>query len=91
MENMAVTAAPQADFWRGKSVLVTGHTGFKGAWLSIWLDMLGSQVFGFALDPHTQPSPPETSMPMSPSSRVANRPANAATMAAPTLSVAPLT
>jgi CDP-glucose 4,6-dehydratase len=44
------------DFWHGRRVLVTGHTGFKGAWLSIWLDMLGSQVFGFALDPHTQPS-----------------------------------
>ena len=44
------------DFWRGRRVLVTGHTGFKGTWLSVWLDMLGSQVFGYALDPPTQPS-----------------------------------
>ena len=35
MENMAVTAAPRAEFWRGKSVLVTGHTGFKGSWLAL--------------------------------------------------------
>jgi CDP-glucose 4,6-dehydratase len=45
-----------SDFWRGRRVLVTGHTGFKGSWLSIWLDMLGAQVFGYALDPPTQPS-----------------------------------
>jgi CDP-glucose 4,6-dehydratase len=44
------------NFWRGRRVLVTGHTGFKGSWLSVWLDMLGSQVFGYALDPPTQPS-----------------------------------
>ncbi len=36
---------------KGKKVLVTGHTGFKGAWLSIWLDMLGAEVSGIALDP----------------------------------------
>ena len=39
------------DFWRGKRVLVTGHTGFKGSWLSLWLQTLGAQVVGFALDP----------------------------------------
>jgi CDP-glucose 4,6-dehydratase len=44
------------DFWRGRRVLITGHTGFKGSWLSVWLDMLGSQIFGYALDPPTQPS-----------------------------------
>jgi CDP-glucose 4,6-dehydratase len=44
------------DFWRGRRVLVTGHTGFKGSWLCVWLDMLGSQVFGYALGPPTQPS-----------------------------------
>jgi CDP-glucose 4,6-dehydratase len=44
------------DFWRGRRVLVTGHTGFKGSWLSVWLEILGSQLFGYALEPPTQPS-----------------------------------
>ena len=39
------------DFWRGKSVLVTGNTGFKGAWLSLWLHQLGARVTGLALEP----------------------------------------
>jgi CDP-glucose 4,6-dehydratase len=39
------------DCYRGKSVLVTGHTGFKGSWLAIWLTMLGAKVTGFALEP----------------------------------------
>ena len=43
-------------FWRGRRVLVTGHTGIKGAWLSLWLDHLGANVQGFALDPPTSPS-----------------------------------
>jgi CDP-glucose 4,6-dehydratase len=43
-------------FWRGKSVLVTGHTGFKGGWLSVWLEGLGAKVTGFALDPVGSPS-----------------------------------
>jgi CDP-glucose 4,6-dehydratase len=38
-------------FYRNKKVLVTGHTGFKGAWLSIWLKMMGADVIGYALDP----------------------------------------
>ena len=42
------------DFYRGKKVLVTGHTGFKGSWLSIWLHELGAEVIGVALDPYTQ-------------------------------------
>ncbi|MSP92707.1 MAG: CDP-glucose 4,6-dehydratase [Myxococcales bacterium] len=45
-----------AAFWHGKRVLVTGHTGFKGAWLSLWLARLGADVTGFALDPPTTPS-----------------------------------
>ncbi|MCV3766979.1 CDP-glucose 4,6-dehydratase [Rhizobium sp. TRM95796] len=40
-----------ADFWRGKRVLLTGHTGFKGAWLAFWLKRLGAEVAGLALDP----------------------------------------
>lgn len=43
-------------FWRGKRVLLTGHTGFKGSWLSLWLQQLGAQVTGFALAPASQPS-----------------------------------
>jgi len=43
-------------FWRGKKVLITGDTGFKGSWLSLWLQALGSHVCGYALPPPTQPS-----------------------------------
>ncbi len=43
-------------FWQGKSVLVTGHTGFKGSWLCLWLQHYGAKVSGFALPPPTDPS-----------------------------------
>jgi len=43
-------------FWRGRRVLLTGHTGFKGAWLALWLQSLGASVTGFAKDVPTQPS-----------------------------------
>jgi CDP-glucose 4,6-dehydratase len=43
-------------FWQGKRVLLTGHTGFKGSWMSLWLQSLGAQVVGYALEPPTQPS-----------------------------------
>lgn len=42
------------DMYKGKTVLVTGHTGFKGSWLSIWLKELGAKVIGYALDPYTE-------------------------------------
>lgn len=45
-----------ASFWSGRRVFVTGHTGFKGAWLSLWLTRLGAQVTGYALAPDTQPN-----------------------------------
>ena len=41
------------EFWSGRNVLVTGHTGFKGSWLSLWLNMLGAEVTGYALAPLT--------------------------------------
>lgn len=44
------------DFWRGKRVFMTGHTGFKGSWLSLWLQQLGADVTGYALSPPTNPS-----------------------------------
>jgi len=47
-------------FWRGKRVFLTGHTGFKGSWLSLWLQELGAEVQGFALEPPTDPSMFET-------------------------------
>lgn len=44
------------EFWAGKVVLLTGHTGFKGAWLSLWLKKLGAKVIGYSLPPPTTPS-----------------------------------
>ena len=49
-------AALDPDFWRGKRVLLTGHTGFKGSWAAIWLAELGADVTGLALAPDQQPS-----------------------------------
>ena len=46
----------EPDFWAGRRVLVTGHTGFKGAWLSLWLQTLGAEVTGFADTVPTEPS-----------------------------------
>ncbi len=43
-------------FWRNRRVLLTGHTGFKGSWLCLWLERLGAQVIGLALPPHTDPN-----------------------------------
>lgn len=52
VEGMAVNR----EFWQGRSVFLTGHTGFKGSWLSLWLQMLGAEVTGFALPPSTVPN-----------------------------------
>ena len=48
--------SPDQGFWRGKRVFVTGHTGFKGAWLCAWLDRLGAKVLGLALPPEDEPN-----------------------------------
>ena len=45
-----------ASFWRGRKVFLTGHTGFKGGWLSLWLQSLGAELTGFSLEPATNPS-----------------------------------
>lgn len=44
------------EFWRGKRVFLTGHTGFKGSWLSLWLQSMGAELFGFSLVPPTTPN-----------------------------------
>ena len=46
----------KADFWRGKRVFLTGHTGFKGSWLALWLQHLGAETIGYALDSPSSPS-----------------------------------
>lgn len=52
MENLVLNRA----FWKNRHVLITGHTGFKGAWLSLWLQDCGATVSGFALEPGTDPN-----------------------------------
>jgi CDP-glucose 4,6-dehydratase len=52
----AVRGKPDPAFWRGRRVFLTGHTGFKGSWLTLWLESLGADVFGYALAPPTRPS-----------------------------------
>ena len=54
MEDLVMTG--KTNFWLGKRVLLTGHTGFKGSWLALWLQHLGAQVTGLALPPNTTPS-----------------------------------
>ena len=43
-------------FWPDKKVIITGHTGFKGSWLALWLTHLGANVTGYALNPLTEPN-----------------------------------
>src|SRR5882757_7239693 len=57
VESLVVTpASPDPTFWRDRQVLVTGHTGFKGAWLCYWLTRMGARVVGLALPPDTDPN-----------------------------------
>lgn len=51
-----MATAVNSTFWQGKKVFLTGHTGFKGSWLSLWLQSMGATVKGFALQPPTQPA-----------------------------------
>lgn len=62
LENMVVIQPSSSKtmqeyyLFRGKRVLITGHTGFKGSWLSLWLSKLGAKVFGYSLPPDTFPN-----------------------------------
>jgi CDP-glucose 4,6-dehydratase len=58
VEDLVVTntISPIPNFWSGKRVLLTGHTGFKGSWLALWLDRLGAKVIGVSLPPATKPN-----------------------------------
>ncbi len=57
MEGLDVSAPlPARDFWSGRRVLLTGHTGFKGSWAALWLARLGATTTGFALAPETRPA-----------------------------------
>jgi CDP-glucose 4,6-dehydratase len=51
-----INAKVEDNFWEGKRVFITGHTGFKGSWLSLWLQKMGSIVKGYALEPNTKPN-----------------------------------
>jgi CDP-glucose 4,6-dehydratase len=54
--NESVSTNPDPAFWRGRRVLLTGHTGFKGSWLALWLHRLGARVTGIALPPTSTPN-----------------------------------
>ncbi len=56
MENMVEVRMQNSVFWKGKKVFITGHTGFKGTWLSIWLNSMGAILTGYALAPITKPN-----------------------------------
>ena len=56
MENMVASGMVNSEFWKGKKVFITGHTGFKGSWLSIWLNSMGAILTGYALVPNTKPN-----------------------------------
>jgi CDP-glucose 4,6-dehydratase len=57
MENMGrLKGKVNPTFWKGKKVFITGHTGFKGSWLTLWLQDMGAIVKGYALDPNTNPN-----------------------------------
>ncbi len=56
LEILVSGTLPDERFWRGRRVFLTGHTGFKGGWLTLWLRSLGAEVCGYSLEPSTDPS-----------------------------------
>ena len=53
---MELKGKVNSDFWKNKKVFLTGHTGFKGSWLALWLQSLGTEVKGYSLEPYTEPN-----------------------------------
>ena len=47
---------PNLNFWKNKKVLITGNTGFKGSWLSLWLLLMNAEVYGISLEPNNTPN-----------------------------------
>lgn len=56
LEEVGLDMTVDVEFWRGKRVLLTGHTGFKGGWLSLWLQSMGADLYGLSLAPPTTPN-----------------------------------
>ena len=56
MESMGIVGKVNSAFWKNKKVFVTGHTGFKGSWLSLWLQSMGAVVKGYSLEAYTTPN-----------------------------------
>ncbi len=53
---VSMNGCVKPEFWKGKKVFLTGHTGFKGSWLTYWLHLMGARVAGYALAPNTEPA-----------------------------------
>ena len=60
MASAQMIRLPSPRFWKGRRVLLTGHTGFKGSWMALWLREMGAEVTGFALPPDSEPALFET-------------------------------
>lgn len=56
MEDLGLSSLPDKEFWSSQRVFLTGHTGFKGSWATMWLERLGARIFGYALPPDQRPN-----------------------------------
>jgi CDP-glucose 4,6-dehydratase len=89
LENMVTAALPDPAFWSRQRVLLTGHTGFKGAWASLWLEQLGATTTALALAPDTSPNLYERLVPYARFTAVTGDIADRATAARAVLSANP--